>query len=381
MSLALATLLYEWRRYTAAVVALAFSGLLILAEVGMFTGIVQGITATIDRSRADIMIMGPKVTAMVDSGPGTGVPKRIGPLIYMNPEVVEVQPLSGNGGMWINTPKAGERRKTEFVQIWTVDPRPGSVSLPVDYTEATRVALLEPYAVAVDETSLARLGVKLGDTATLAGHSVRVRSVLTGYPNINQATVVMSNDTLRMLGLGGNSPRTGPLLVRIKDPAKAEMVRDQLNAIAKGDYRAWTRTELSRANEGAIMQEQIIGVFLGFSVFLGFLIGVGITSQTLRGAVLASIKEFASLRALGVSMGSLRWIVIELSFWVGMVGLVATALFTWGIYELAKLGGVPMGFPMGWVISVAILLTVISIFSGLLSLGILKKSQPADLLR
>ena len=45
MSLALATLLYEWKRYSAAMVALAFSGLLILAQVGMFTGIVKAATA------------------------------------------------------------------------------------------------------------------------------------------------------------------------------------------------------------------------------------------------------------------------------------------------------------------------------------------------
>jgi len=36
MSLALATLLYEWKRYSAAMAALAFSGLLVLAQVGMF---------------------------------------------------------------------------------------------------------------------------------------------------------------------------------------------------------------------------------------------------------------------------------------------------------------------------------------------------------
>jgi putative ABC transport system permease protein len=36
---------------------------------------------------------------------------------------------------------------------------------------------------------------------------------------------------------------------------------------------------------------------------------------------------------------------------------------------------------MPWVITVAILLTVISILSGVFSLGVLKKSQPADLLR
>lgn len=381
MSLALSTLIYEWRRYTAAVVALAFSGLLILAQVGMFTGIVQGITATIDRSRADIIIMGPKVTAMVDSGPGTGVPARIQPLIYMNPNVTDVESLQGNGAMWMNNPAPGEKRKTDFVQIWTVDTTAGAVTLPVDYSEATRIALLEPLAVAIDRTSLARLGVKLNDSAVIGGRTIHVRAILDGYPSINQATVVMSRDSYRMLGMEKASTRTGPLMVAIKDHSQALAVRDQLNATAKGGYRAWTREELSKANEGALMSEQIIGVFLGFSVFLGFLIGVGITSQTLRGAVLANIKELASLRALGVSMGSLRLLVLEIAVWVGIVGLAFTGLLTWLVSLLGKNAGVPMGFPIPWIVTVAILLLVISIASGLLSLGVLKKSQPADLLR
>ena len=89
----------------------------------------------------------------------------------------------------------------------------------------------------------------------------------------------------------------------------------------------------------------------------------------------------ASLRALGVSMGSLRLIVLELSFWVGVVGLGATALFTFLVSMLARSGGLPMGFPLGWVAAVAVLLMAISLASGLMALGILKKSQPADLLR
>ena len=40
-----------------------------------------------------------------------------------------------------------------------------------------------------------------------------------------------------------------------------------------------------------------------------------------------------------------------------------------------------MGFPLGWVAAVAVLLMAISLASGLMALGILKKSQPADLLR
>jgi putative ABC transport system permease protein len=380
MSLALATLLYEWRRYTAAVVALAFSGLLILAQVGMFTGIVKGITATIDRSRADLIIMPPKLESLMNSGPA-GLPERLQPQIYMHPEVTEVAAWDNDGGRWMNQPKDGKKAVTTYININMVDTRPDSVNLPTDFDEATRIALLEPYAIAIDESQLKRLGVKLGDDASINGKTVHVRVVLHGYPDINNASITTSRDTIRLLGMAPKNGKVGPLMVRLKDPTRALVVRDQLNKTASGAYRAWTREELAKANQGALMEEQIIGLFLSFSVFLGFLIGVGITSQTLRGAILASIKEFASLRALGVGMGSLRLIVMELSWWVGLVGLAATGLFVFLIYLLATNNGVPMGFPMPWVTGVSILLLVISGASGLLALGILKKSQPADLLR
>src|SRR4051812_41000469 len=127
MSLALATLLYEWRRYTAAIVALAFSGLLILAQVGMFTGIVKGITATIDRSRADIIIMPKKLESLMNSG-GVSLPARLLPQIYMNPEVVEVAAWDNDGGRWMNHPKDGKKAVTTFININMVDTRPGSVN-------------------------------------------------------------------------------------------------------------------------------------------------------------------------------------------------------------------------------------------------------------
>jgi putative ABC transport system permease protein len=223
--------------------------------------------------------------------------------------------------------------------------------------------------------------VKLGDTAALNGKEVHVKAILQNYPNMMNPTVIMSRASLRLLNMASTGDRVGPLYVRLREPSQAEVVRDQLNAVAHGEYRAWTRKELSKANEAAMFKEQIIGVMLGFSVFLGLLIGIGITSQTLRGAILANIKEFASLRALGVSMGSLRAIVIELSLWVGIVGLGATALLTAGVTMLASAGGVPMAYSTGTIVWVVILLLVISVLSGVMSLGILKKSQPADLLR
>jgi putative ABC transport system permease protein len=377
MSLALSTVIYEWRRYLAAVAALAFSGLLILAQVGMFVGMGKAFTATIDRSRADLFVLPAKAESLMNTG---GMPRRLMPVVYLDPSVAEVSDMDDDGGMFSNL-NQGKDKKRNYVNITSVGTEPGALTLPTDFTDATRQALQEPYAVAIDESALGALGVKLGDKAALDGHAVKVAAVLHGYQNIMNQQVVVSRQTLRLMGKARPSNRVGPMMVRLFDPAAAELVRDRLNILGKGQFRAWTKAELSAANDKAFISFSFIAIVLGFSVFLGFGIGVGITSQTLRGAVLGNIKEFASLRALGVSMGSLRLIVMELSLWVGIAGLIATAVLVSGVAGLAGMAGVPMSFPLPFLMGVGVLLLGIAVVSGAMAMGVLKKSQPADLLR
>ena len=379
MSLALATLVYEWRRYLAAVIALAFCGMMVMALTGFFAGIIHADLATWERSRADIIILPPNVKSLVNNN--ASLPSRIKPLIYINPAVVNVEPITGNNAQWINHPKPGQKQIQNFVQTFGIDPTPGSVTIPTDYTEANRLALTEPYAVAVDASALAQLGVKLGDQASLNGHTVWVRTVLHDYASPERPVVILSVDTLRLIGMEKDGIQGGPLMVKIADPKQADLVRDQLNASAHGAYKAQTLKEFNRANEAAVMSEQIIGILLVFLVVLAVLIGVGVTSQTLRGAILSNIREFASLRALGISMGSLRLIVMELSFWVGVVGIGTAILFTFGIAFAAGGVGLPIVVRLGTTLEVSILLLIIAVGSGAMAMGILKKSQPADLLR
>lgn len=373
MSLALSTLLFEWRRYMAAIVALAAAGVLVLGMCGLFVGLISGFTAIIDRSRADIMVLPPNAKSLNNSG---GLPDRILPLIYVHPEVTEVRDLDGDWGRFYGP---GKHDPTN-VQASVVDTMPGAVTLPVDYSEATRQALAIPFNIAVDRTALNKLGVKLGDQATFRGRVVRIAAVLEGYPSLDDPNIVMSRQTLRQMGRA-NTNMLGPLLVRVRDPAKAEEVRDALNAVADKQYRAWTKQELHAATLDSFLNESIIAIFMYGATGLGLFIGVIITWQTLQGAILADIKELASLRALGISMGSLRGIVMELSFWVGIAGMVFTAGIMALLTLLTKALGMPFGFIPSWVVTVVILLMVIALLSGFFSLGVLKKTQPADLLR
>jgi len=390
MSLALSTLLFEWRRYMAAVMALALSGLLVLAMTGVFIGIGKGFTATIERSSADIIIMQPGATSLM-GGP-SGVPRRFIPLAYRNPQVVEVQPLDGAGGSFQSVKnvdptmsqadRARQRApRQQFVQASIIDTTPGAVTIPTDYSQELVDALRQPYTVAIDETAVTKLGVKLGDRALYNGQTVTVVGITRGYPNMMQANIVMSRDTLRMLGQADTGPRVGPLMVKLRDPAQADRVAAQLNALGDGQWKAWTRQELADANAGAMFEEGILVIIIGGCVVLGTIIGVAITWQTLRGAIMANIKEFASLRALGVGMGSLNRIVMELSFWVGLVGVAAAIGLTLLVQMLAMANAVIIALPPILLIIVGGGLVVIAMLSGLLSLGILKNSQPADLLR
>jgi putative ABC transport system permease protein len=193
--------------------------------------------------------------------------------------------------------------------------------------------------------------------------------------------VFMSRQTSDLLGLSNEGPTVGPLAVKIRDPLRAPEVAAELNIMGRGQYKAWPRDDLSRVSRRSMLKEGGISVMIGFAVIIGAFIGVIITWQTLQGAILANLKEFASLRALGVSMASLRRIVMELSLWVGVAGLVLTAIMTALVWLLARQFSVPLDFPLFVDIPVAVTLPLIAILSGILSLRILGRTQPADLLR
>ena len=377
MSLALSTLIYEWRRYLAAAISLALAGVLMLALSSWLIGVLGTLTVSIDRSRAEIVIMQAWSMSFGPGGMGGSLPRRVLPLIYQHPDVVEVQDLPGGFGTFYGP---GATRPNN-VSIMVVDTAPNAVTLPNDFTDETAKLLSVPFNIAVDKSALAQLKVNLGDKGSLNGRTVTVSAIIEGYSSMmGLANIAMSRQTLRLMGLANDS-QLGSLMVRIKNPADAERVRNELNALANGQYRAWTKTELHDSIvKGMNSAGPIFGAILFMSI-IGAIVGIVVTWQTLRGAILANIKEFASLRALGVSIGSLRRVVMELSLWVGVFGVVLSGTLMMGLTTLAGMNNVPMGYDIATLVQTGVFLLMIAIVSGALTLGALKKGDPADLLK
>jgi putative ABC transport system permease protein len=112
-----------------------------------------------------------------------------------------------------------------------------------------------------------------------------------------------------------------------------------------------------------------------------FLVGAVITSQTLMAAVIGSIREYATLNALGVGVGSLRKVVMEQAFWVGAIGLLGSIVLGVLLLLLARSHDVPVTLDPITAVVCLLLGMGLAIVSGLAAMRSLRRADPASLLR
>lgn len=377
MTLALSILRHEIRRYIGAIFALSLSGILILGQFSLLSGIGGAVTAVIDRTPADLIVLPVGARSFSDGGT---LPERFRPLLFRNPEVVTVEDLEARPATLAKL-AGSETRSREQVVATGINLAPSSLTVPTDFPAESRAAIAEPFTAIVDRSTLTRFDIKVGDKVTLNGQLVRIVGTVSTYPSVLRPVMFMSHDTLQLLGLGAASDRLGPLLIRLRDPASAKRVCAELNAASGGQYRVWTRQDLSEANRRQFMTTQAVGLTLGFSSLLGLAIGLGVTSQSMRSALMSEIRPFAALRALGVSHATLRATVFELAFWMlgaaCIVMVACTALLAWA----ADAYSVPFDLAPGAGLAVLMILAAVALLSGLGSLRVLRLVEPMDLLR
>jgi putative ABC transport system permease protein len=377
ISLARATLLYEWRRFLPAVMAVTFAGLLVLVQVGLLLGMFGTVSIMVDKSTADVW-MGYRNLESVDFG--RDIPMLHDSQLRERAEVRQVEHMQFSGGDW--------RTRSGAVLgafVIGVDTRPGAIGMARMLTPVQRALLDEPDAIIVGEADLGKLETGIGQLAEIAGKRVRVVGVLRDLRAIGSVYVIASLSTARrLLSMQDREVDMATFaLARLADPRRAEAVRDALQPPGRTVTRfsAWTAEELSTKSQAYWLLESGAGAGSAFASLLGLVVGAVITSQTLYAAIVASIREYATLRALGVPARSLRAVVLEQSAWVGIAGLVLTGVAAAGALWLADTFYVAMRMPPWALAGTAVLVLAIALASGLIALRSLSRAEPATLLR
>lgn len=375
VSLARATLIYEWRRFLPATLAVAFAGLLVLVSLALLLGMFATTSIYINQSSADLWV-GYRDTPSVDLGRAITTDNEV--FLRMHPEVRTVQSY-----MWTEADWRRPDGQAVSGFIVGVDTRPDGMAFSKLLPTELRTRLDEPDTVIIDVADVGKLGTGVGDSAEINGKRVKIVGAVRGMRSIGGANILASLATARHVDTSLNTTEYAAyLLVKLRDPERAEAVRDELQPTgAYRPYTLWTADQFASQSESYWLFESGAGAGVMFSTILGLLVGIVITSQTLVAAITSSLREYAALRALGVSIGALRGIVLEQSFWIGVLGLVVTAAGTAAVLGLAYSNHVAVALPAWVMISTAALIMMIAGASGLFALRALTKAEPATLLR
>src|SRR5579872_6909505 len=193
MSYSLATLWYERQRFMPGVLAVAFSALLIALQCGLLLGLFSITSIPIDRSHADIWVGHPEIPS-IDLG--RPIPESWMSYVSSEPGVERCDVFLEGFSNWVK-PTGGNELALVIGARLADDNSLGAIE---NLTPQHRSLLSEPGAIVVDDGEFGRLGItKVGDTAEVNGHKVRVVGTVHGLRSLAAPYLFCSVDTARSL--------------------------------------------------------------------------------------------------------------------------------------------------------------------------------------
>ncbi len=374
-ALARKTLIYEWRKFLPAALAVAFSGLLLLMMTALMFGIFSSAGVYVSRSAGDLWAGYPG-TQSVELGRPVSPDTEM--WLRMDPAVEQVEAFQWLDGDW----RGPIERGSVSVFVSGININADAMMFAHVLNAQQRGLLIEPGSVIVDAADLGKLGLEIGGTATLNGHRVKIIAAAAGLRALGGVNIVTSLATASWLVDVGDRDKVAYYIARLHPGADAAAVRERLAALgARHHFAVWTRDRFAYNAATYWMFETGAGLGFIFLALVVFIVGVVITSQTLFAAVASSVREYAMLNALGAGLSALRRVILEQAFWVGTVGVVIGSALSFAILLLAAGQDVPIVFNAVAAICCAALVMSIAVISGLLAAGVINHLEPANLLR
>jgi len=372
--LARRTLLHEWRRFLPSAIAVAFSGLLLLVQAALVLGIFGSAAVYIQRSGGDLWIGYPGTQSIELGRP---IPQEARLHALMDPAVSRVEAFRWVDGDWRGPADKGG----VSVFVSGIDTHPDALMFKDVLSPELRARLDEPDGVVVDRADLSKLGLAVGGQAVINGHRVRIVGVGNGLRALGGVNILASLATAARLDESGGD-EVAYYVVGLHDPSMAGEVAARLQPGGRQPrYEAWTRDTFAQQAMTYWMFETGAGLGVIFLAVVVFIVGAVITSQTLMGAVAGSIREYATLHALGVGLAALRGVVLQQAAWVGAFGLVVGGVATALLLALAHRHDVPAALDPLVATACAMMVMGIALASGLMAVRTLRHADPALLLR
>jgi putative ABC transport system permease protein len=329
------------RKFALSVAGVTFAVLLMFAELGFLTGVIDGQVRLISKLSGDLVLVSASKANMfvAQPFPRTRLEQAAG-----HKDVALVSPVFlATGISWKDTNTGLER----FLRVVGFDPdRPTFLDPEI---AGAADSLKERDTVLLDRKAATYFGApRVGLESELGSRRARiVGTFAAGVDLPSRGTAIVGERTFRLLkGESDNQAASGEVeigLVHLKPGVRAEDVRASLESILARDVTVMTREGYLQREKNYFLFNTPIGLMFALGVLMGAVVAGFICYQILYADVLDNMGQYATLKAMGYTTGAIGGVVLKQAGYLGLLGFAVGLLFTGGLYSFL---GAQTGFPM-----------------------------------
>lgn len=360
-----------------ALVGIVFSVGLVTLQLGLLLGSMHNCSGVVDNAGADVWVM-QKSTRNAD-------------LCDVMPDRKYYQVAATPGVAW------GERLIVQFT-MW---------KLPDGRQENTTIVGLQPNSrlglpwgmaagqrediwrvdggVIIDERERVRFGEKnrplsLSDQPEIHFHRARVVGFSRGIGSFTTSPYVFTDYKQALDFSTMTQKQTKYVVLKAKPGVTAEELRDRVRSRVP-DVDVWTTSEFSFKTRWYWLYGTGMGLGILFSAFLGLLVGVVIVGQTMYSATIERLKEYGTLKALGMSNLSVAGIIIRQALVAGLLGYVIASVLAYYLGRKLPALNVPVDVPLALIGVMFFVTVLICVCASVTSVLRVFKLEPAIVFR
>jgi putative ABC transport system permease protein len=325
VSLARKNLLHDRMRSAITIAGVAFAVTLVLVQVGLFMGLLDKATTTIEHSAADIWVTS-RETPNVDFAhtfPETTVLR-----VRSVPGVERADNLI-IAFMNIQLPSGAE----EGCLVYALPDFEGW-NLPWSVAGGHVGDLKRGMYILMDRSAERRFGpFAVGDYREILGRRFKIIGTTAGAASFTTAPIVFMDygraQELNQLLLN----RTSYILVKAAPGSDVQEVAAAIRRVAPYND-VYTRDEWASRSRRYWVVSTGLGMNMGVTVFLGVLVGIVVVAQTLYTSAVEHVKEFGTVKAIGGSDWDIYRILAEQAFIAALVGFALGAALSYALRPL-----------------------------------------------
>ena len=365
-------LTYDKRRTALALIGIFMAILLVFVELGFFYAVPRGGLLLYDNMRFDLLLISNQYEYQAQPG---AFPLSQLERVRSSPDVVEATPIYFGFAKW----KSGEGDLWPDAFMIGFDPA-SHIFIPDSINRQTAV-LDRVDTVLVDSSTRPIFGpldagrvVQIDDRkATIGGQYV----LGTGFMGLGVALASASTFDRMFQGRGLDSINLG--VIELKSGVDRTRVAADLLGKTGSGTRIFTREELEAHETAYWTTRTSVGIIFGSGLLISFVVGIMIVYQIVSTQVGRQLPQFATLKAIGYPDRSLVRTVGAMSLMIVVAGFLPALIAAVELYSIIQektLLPVMMSETRVCVVFGAAL--VMALVSALLSVGGLRRADPAD---